>query len=178
MRFRAALAGLILCVLSSGAFAQAADGFLTRSGPARADLQLPPALLERIKAKTGHQGRRLGYSFEEMLGYPTFEHRLRTVENLFRDVMDPAEFGGLIGDNLLAESGSTAQLAYMLFSQLDARAGRMWEVPSKPDDWGVEWIPRGTGPTRALEIALSYPESPERLPFARRGLNRSRYQTP
>lgn len=164
MRFHAVLASLAACVLSSAALSQAADGFLTRSGNARADLQLPKALLDQAKAKTGHQGRNLGYTYEEMLGYPVFEHRLRTVENLFRDVMHPAEFGGLIGDNLLAESGSTAQIAYLLYSQLDAKAGRQWEVPSKPDDWGVKWIPRGTGPTRALEAALCSPDPARHLP--------------
>jgi hypothetical protein len=130
---------------------------------ARAQLELPAALRARIEANTGHTGRPLGYGYEQMLGFPTFEYRLRVVENLFRDVMHPVEYGGLIGDNLLAESGTTAQITYMLWSQLDARAGRMWEVPAKSDDWGVAYIPPRTDPTQAFRRALTGGAVPAKL---------------
>ncbi|MCW5940933.1 MAG: hypothetical protein KIS66_01790 [Fimbriimonadaceae bacterium] len=144
------------------AFAQAADGFMTRQGPGvdRAGLVFPSGLWDQVRRHTGHADRPLGYTYEQMLGYPPFEFRLRTVENLFRDVRDPAELGGLIGDNLLAKAGEPAQVAYMLWSQLDARAGREWKTPTAANDWGVPWIPKGTPPTRALSLALSGPAQP------------------
>lgn len=141
------------------AHSQAADGFYTRQGPdpERAKLTVPEPLWNQIKAATNHQNRNLGYTFEEMLGFPTFEHRLRTVENLFRDVRHPAEFGGLMGDNLLAYKNEPAQLAYMLWSQLEARAGREWKVPATKDDWGVTWISSGAKPLPALLAAMRGP---------------------
>lgn len=166
----ALVSALALC--AHGA-AQAADGFLTRQGVQdRAGLTFPPALWDQVRRHTGHADRNLGYSYEEMLGYPPFEFRLRTVENLFRDVRDPAELGGLLGDNLLAKAGEPAQIAYTLWSLLDARAGREWAVPTEPNDWGVAWIPKGTPPTKALTIALAGPgRSPRPLdPKAARAL--------
>lgn len=146
---------MLLLVLPAASPCQAADGFWTRQGPdnARAELVLPQAFMNNIKAKIGHAGLPLGYSYEQMLGIPTFEHRLRSVENLFRDVSHPAEYGGLMGDNLIAKAKEPAQIAYLLWSQLDARAGREW-APPKGDDWGVSWIPKGATPTRALQLAL------------------------
>ncbi len=155
MRLGLGLLPLVLA-LSTASPGQAADGFWTRESPdkLRSDLVLPEAFLNQVKAKIGHTGKPLGYSYEQMLGFPPFEHRLRTVENLFRDVMAPAEFGGLMGDNLIAKASEPAQISYLLWSQLDARAGREWTVPKTKGDWGVPWLPKGAGSGEALRLAL------------------------
>lgn len=151
---------------SAQAAAQAADGFFTREG--RPNLSPPADLWAKVQTACGRTGQPMGYSFEEMLGFPTFEYRLRTVENLFRDVLRPSEYGGLLSNNLLAKSEEPAQLAYMLWSQLDARAGREWKVPADPADWGVEWIPKGAKPLAALRIALDRPNTPTDVIFVGR----------
>lgn len=157
-----ALPALTLCTfawLTSVSLGQAADGFLTRVGPPeRAALVLPASLRQRLEQKIGRPGLPLGYTYQEMLGFPPFEYRLRTIENLFRDVMAPAEFGGLIGDNLIAKANEPAQISYMLWSQLDARAGREWAVPKDNGDWGVPWIPKGTSARKALRLSREHVE--------------------
>ncbi len=152
-RFSLATSLLVAPIL---AFGQAADGLFTRAG--RQYLAPPNDLWQQIQKAVGREGKTMGYSFEEMLGYPTFEYRLRTVENLFRDILAPSEYGGLMGNNLLAYANEPAQLCYMLWSQLEARAGREWAVPKDKGDWGVPGIPKEATPQAAVDKLLGTPD--------------------
>ncbi|HMS56680.1 MAG TPA: hypothetical protein PKA27_14895 [Fimbriimonadaceae bacterium] len=156
--------GLLAC-MAAFAHSQAADGLFTRAG--RPHLAPPAALWDRVHDSLGRTGKPFGYTFEEMLGFPPFEYRLRSVENLFRDVLQPAEYGALMGNNLLDKHKEPAQELYMLWSQLDARAGREWAAP-KGDDWGVNWIKSGATPAQALRAALDRPNSPTDVIFSGR----------
>jgi hypothetical protein len=151
-----------LFVLSSfiavplASFGQAADGLFTRAG--RPYLAPPAEIWQQVQRSVGREDRPMGYSFEEMLGYPTFEHRLRTVENLFRDILAPSEYGGLMGNNLLACANEPAQLCFMLWSQLEARAGREWAVPKEKGDWGYAGIPKGATPQAVVDKLVGTPD--------------------
>lgn len=152
------ISGVVLGLsMAAGVFAQAADGFFTRAG--RPNLKPDAELWREVQANVGRAGQPLGYSYEEMLGYPPFEYRLRSIENLFRDILAPSEYGGLLGNNLLAKANEPAQAMYVLWSQLDARAGREWAVPTKAGEWGVDWIKPGSAPIVALRKCLDRPST-------------------
>lgn len=148
MLFRAPLSALAI-VSAAICHAQAADGFATREGANRASLVPPHAFWEQMKAKVGSAGRPLGYTFEQMLGFPNYPYRLRTVENLFRDVLAVPEYSGLITDNLLTNRADPAQLTNLCWNQLDARAGRDWAVPAE-NAWGLDGLDDKLVPLEAL----------------------------
>ncbi len=150
----------LLACASACVLAQAADGFATRGGADRAALVPPAQQWERWKASVGYGGRPLGYTYGEMLGFPNFPFRLRTVENLFRDVLSVPEYSGLITDNLLANRGDLALLTNLCWNQLDARAGRDWAVPGA-GSWALAGLADTLSPIEALRTISGGRLSPE-----------------
>ncbi|MBU1625789.1 hypothetical protein KKB18_00290 [bacterium] len=70
----------------------------------RSDLKVPDELWNYILSNVGHEGKTLGYTFEEMDYFDFYDHefRLKVVWDLFRDVPGIADFGGEVGDYFLA----------------------------------------------------------------------------
>lgn len=166
---RPILVGLLVSAAACS-YSQAADGLFTRAG--RPHLVPEAGLWNRVHEAVARPGKPLGYTFEEMLGFPPFEYRLRSVENLFRDVLHPAEYGALIGNNLLDKHLEPAQELYMLWSQLDARAGREWK-PSDPTSNEGNAVPEGLDPeTSAFAQKLIY-AAQQAAPYLQSALDRA-----
>ncbi len=147
---------VVLVALPSVGASQAADGFFTRAG--RPYVFPPDAVWNEVKRSVGREGKPMGYSYEEMLGYIPGEFRMRMVENLFRDTFCPSEYAGLLSNNLIAYAKEPAQLSYILWGQLDARAAREWAVPKEKGDWGVAGIPKGARPQSVIDFVLKVPK--------------------
>lgn len=142
---------VVLCAafVAGVASAQVADGFQTREGADRAGLVPPAAQWEQWKAKVGYAAKPMGYTYDEMLGFPNYPYRLRTVENLFRDILHVPEYSGLITDNLLANRADLPLLTNLVWNQLDARAGRDWATPGEKE-WGLRGLDDSLSPLDAL----------------------------
>jgi glyoxylase-like metal-dependent hydrolase (beta-lactamase superfamily II) len=120
----------------------------------RADLEIPPALLDRVLAPAGLADRAFGYTAEEMSNYGEARYLLDAVERLFGDVREVPRFSGRVGDGFLARAsfpGMAAEYAYRL---LGVRAGRGAGSPDG-NDWGVSWIDTGTDADGALDAVLA-----------------------
>jgi len=119
----------------------------------RADLEIPDELWIRACGHVGYVNKPLGYSADEMSHFPSHPYKLRVVENLFGDVKEVPRYSGYLSDTILENRDNPAVVALHCFKTLDAYAGRDLPAP-KDDDWGVDWIPKGTSPAKALEYVL------------------------
>lgn len=142
-------------IATSLAATQAIDGWLVKSSEDRAALSIPPTIFDRVLNETGHAGSTMGYTADQMAGFPQVPFLLRLVTNPFRDVRHVPEYSGLLTDNLLQSGDKVDAIGYLGWSQLDVRAGRDWSVPTKLGEWGAPWIPQGTSPDQALALAFA-----------------------
>jgi len=87
----------------------------------RSDLKVPDDLWNYILANTGHDGKTLGYTFDEMdfFDFYTHEFRLKVVWDMFRDVPGIADFGGIVGDYFLDNYGDLDAITDYCYNMLE-----------------------------------------------------------
>ena len=145
---------LLITVIGSRAPLSAQQPPPTQPAPtSRADLVVPDEIWARVLHEVGFDGKKLGFTADEMANFKTSQYILPTVENLFRDITSVPRFTGRISDALLATPDDIANAAALAFSIIGGRGGRGLTAPVE-GDWGVDWIQKSTSVDDALDIIL------------------------
>jgi len=124
-------------------------------GNSRTALQMPDEIWTRLCGHAGFPDGPIGYTREEMEHFTGHPYRLRVVENLFKDASSTPLFSGNLSSQLRDSKDKPVDIILNCYKLLDAYAGRDFPVP-KSDDWGVDWIPKGTSPKSAIDYVLKY----------------------
>ncbi|MDQ7779362.1 MAG: hypothetical protein RDV41_06590 [Planctomycetota bacterium] len=118
--------------------------------PKRDELDIPPEIWKEALAAVGCSTGPLGFSQPQLSLFPANPYRFSRIVNLFRDVRAVPRFSGSVGDALLKTPENFADAAALAWNIADCSAGRgITEL--KADEWGLDWIPAGTGPDEALQ---------------------------
>ena len=120
----------------------------------RGELEVPGPVWDRVREGVDFEGRKVGYSAEQMAHFSGFPQQLATIENLFRDVTAVPRFSGRVSDRLLANADTFDAAVRTGYALLGARAGRGFEEPDSAS-WGLEMIPDTADADGALRLLLS-----------------------
>jgi hypothetical protein len=125
----------------------------------RAALTIPDDLWDDVRSAVGHEDRTLGYMQDEMDHYGRGQHRLATIDLLFRDVAALPRETGRITDGLLrAAAGAGAsdpawsargeavpgapEVVRLLYALTDVSAGRGYRAAAAEDQLdGADQLP-------------------------------------
>lgn len=156
----AAVLSLSLALTAAASLAAPAGSASTEEalvwpGDARGDLAIPDAVWGAAAESLGFANPRVGYTRDEMALFGRDAHRLRVVENAFRDVRAMLRFSGERAVSLrdaIEAPATVAQVAYLL---TDVSAGRMLAMPDSAS-WGVAWLPDGRSGAEAFDAIASF----------------------
>ena len=134
---------------------QAAEAETNRFSAERKDMEIPPAVWNKVLKDIGYEDKQLGFSADEMALYGRQPFLLKKVENSFRDALILPSYTGVISDELLAKADTFDAAILRGFALLDVSAGRGVMAPSE-STWGMNWIPDSAGADEAFEAVLEY----------------------
>ncbi len=124
----------------------------------RLELAFPDEIWTETCENIDYTDRPIGYLDYEMARFSGDEYRLRTVENLFRDVRTLPRFTGYRALLLRKYRANFAAIASIGYTLLDCRAAKGVNPPTS-ETWGIKEIPDDATVDDALQYFL--PESLE-----------------
>jgi len=150
--------------------AEADEPDLSTLAQERADLAPDESLWRQVIRGLGlPDTTTLGYGADEMAFYGRNLHVLRTVGNLFRDVLHVPRFSGLVSERIMlsAERGDLVEAMRWQFLLLDESAAREVTAPAE-GTWGVAWLDGGEdgplSPDRAMTTLMQRIGAPYSAP--------------